>query len=116
MTPLGARALTLRTFAAGSTGTDGRWVEGTTTDTALVGSLQPLNGDEVQALPEGDRQRRTRKVYTTTPISAGSVQDGIRPDQVLDGSEVWEVTSVAREGAILPHYKAILMAPQEDMG
>jgi len=116
MSILGSRALTLRSYAAGSTGSDGRWTEGTMTTSTIRGSLQPLNGDELQSLDAGERQRRSRKVYLTSALCAGSVQDGRRADQVVDGSEVWDVRSVTRETAVLPHYKAILLAPQEDVG
>lgn len=115
MTPLGSRSLTRRTFAAGSR-TAGRWVEGTATTTTIQGSLQPLNGDELQSLPEGERQRKSRKVYTTTALYAGSVDAGRRADQVVDGSDTWDVRSVSAWYAVLGHYKAILLAPQEDLG
>lgn len=116
MTPLGARSLTRRSYAAGSRGSDGRWTEGSTTTTTIQGSLQPLNGDELQSLTEGERQRRSRKVYTTSALYAGSVSAGRRADQIVDGSTVWDVRSVERQTEVLGHYKAILLAPQEDLG
>lgn len=116
MTPLGSRSLVRRSYAAGSRGSDGRWIEGSTTTTTITGSLQPLNGNELQTLAEGERQRKSRKVYTTTALSAGSVSAGTRADQIVDGSDVWDVRSVSVWDAVLGHYKAILLAPQEALG
>lgn len=117
MTPLGARSLTRRSYAAGSRSA-GRWVEGPSSDTTISGSLQPLNGDELQTLTAGERQRRSRKVYTTSALYAGSVQDGRRADQIIDGADTWDVRSVESHGgfAPIPHCKAILLAVQEDVG
>ena len=115
MTPLGSRSLTRRTFASGSR-VDGRWVEGTASTSTFTGSLQPLNGDELQTLPEGERQRKSRKVYTTTALYAGGVSAERRADQVVDGSDTWDVRSVSEWDAVLGHYKAILLAPQEALG
>lgn len=116
MTPLGSRSLTRRVFAAGSRGSDGRWVEGSPTDTTITGSLQPLSGDELQTLSEGERQKKSRKVYTTSALSAGSITTGVRADQIVDGSTVWDVRSVELQTEVLGHYKAILLAPQENLG
>ena len=116
MTPLGSRSLVRRSYAAGSRGSDGRWTDGATTTTTISGSLQPLSGDELQTLSEGERQRRSRKVYTTSAMFAGDVATGRRADQVVDGSTVWDVRSVERQTEVLGHYKAILLAPQENLG
>lgn len=110
---LGQRALVRRRYAAGARGADGRFEPGASTDTPIYGSLQPADGDDLQTLAEGERARRARKLYTKTELRVLDVEGGLPADEVLDGDTVWTVRLVGRETAVLPHYKALLLAPLE---
>ena len=112
---LGARPMTRRSYAANTHDTDGYTVQGASTDTTIKGSLQPASGDDLQVLSEGDRVRRARKVYTTTLLYAGGVDTQRRSDDVIDGADTWQVMHVERQTALIPHYKAILLAPAESV-
>lgn len=110
---LGQRALVRRRYAAGVRGADGRWEPGSSTDTPIYGSLQPADGDDLQVLAEGERASRARKLYTRTELRVADVDAGLQADDVLDGDVVWRVRLVGRETAVLPHYRALLLAPLE---
>lgn len=53
-----------------------------------VGSIQPLNGRELQFLPEGEKDREVRKLYTTTALKI----DEDEPDHVVYLGVEYEVT------------------------
>lgn len=116
---LGATTITLRRVAAGSRGSDGRWSDGARTDSSITASVQPAQGEDLQALPEGLRSRRTIKVYTTTELRTADQQAGTSPDQlVLSGlagvdDGTYEVQTVQPWYALLPHHKALATLVQE---
>lgn len=110
---LGQRALVRRRRAASARGTDGRFEPGAAADTPIHGSLQPADGDDLRTLAEGERASRARKLYTTTELRVVDVEGGLPADEVLDGDVVWTVRLVARETAVLPHYRALLLGPLE---
>jgi hypothetical protein len=111
---LGQRDITRRRYAVGSRGSDGRWTAGAATDSTIQGSVQPADGDELATLPEGDRSKRARKVYTETELRTGAQEEELAPDRLVFDGEVWEVREVAREHSTLAHYKAIVVQLQEE--
>lgn len=113
MSILGQESLTFKRFAAGSRGTDGRWTDGAATSTTLLGSVQPMNGNDLSTLPEGERSRRGRKVYTTTELRTVDQAAGTAADQLQIDGEWWEVRSVANERSVIAHYKVLVLALQE---
>lgn len=120
---LGAQTLTRRRFAAGtkvalgSPGA-GSYVQGASTDTTFSGSVQPLNGRDLQVLEEGVRERVTLKVYCATDTLRTADQEaGTSPDLVVIASGVfagtYQVAAVAQQTALLPHDRAYLTQVQE---
>lgn len=103
---LGQRDITRVRRAAATIGANYKPVPGAETLTTIRGAVQPLNGDGLEQMPEGERTRETRKVYTTSELRTA------RPDApadhvIVDGVR-YEVQGVERQPAILPHYKAYL--------
>lgn len=114
---LGAESITRRRFAPGSRGSDGRWVEGASTDATIAASVQPLEGRDREILPEGDRQKDGIKVYTTSdlePVNQHTAPEGASGDHVLVDGIAYEVRNVARQRSIIPHYRAFAVRLQED--
>lgn len=110
---LGQESVTKRTYAAGARGTDGRYTAGAATDSTILASIQPMNGEELATLPEGERHPDQRKCYTRTALQAGDIDAGLIADHILvDGIE-YEVRQVERQRAVLPHYKARLVRMKE---
>ena len=117
---LGVQNLTLRTYANGTHGTDGRFTLGTATDTTIRGSIQPATWKDLQRLPEGERSQDIRKLFTQSVASlyvaeAGSLRNS---DRIVSGADVFEVSSVQNwpSASPIPHVEAILLRLTETGG
>lgn len=116
---LGAVTITRRRYAAGTRGGDGYWTDGAATDTSITASVQPASGKTLEILPEGERSKRSIRVYTTTDLRTTSPQDGTRSDELViagvtgidDG--IYQVQHVESHYALLAHHKAIAVRRQE---
>ena len=99
---LDIEAITITRTAAGSY-VAGHYVAGSPQQFDARGNIQPLSGIELQQLPEGDRQKEVKKIYTAFALQNGDVvtrSDGIR----------YEVQAVEDWTAFhQPHYKARLV-------
>ena len=104
-----------RRFAAGSVGSDGRFADGSTTTSTLRGSLQPAEGDDLQTLPEGDRTKRVRVLFSRTALRTVDQGAGTSADQVtIDTGEWAEVRSVEPwPTGRLVHWRCVLVQVQE---
>lgn len=110
----GAYTETISMFSkSGGSYVDGRFVEGTEVENAIVASVQRLTMRERQLLPEGFRARETLKIYTEIenidliqndqiPIeeAAEFVFNGKRYSMLA--SEVWTY--------LIPHWKVTVVA------
>jgi len=69
---------------------------GTPTDASIVATVQPLNGHDRQMLPEGFRQRVTRKVYTEDADGFRTVNQHAETaaDRLVIDGATWEVFRV----------------------
>lgn len=114
MRMLGAATHTWRRFAAGSVGTDGRYVEGGATTSTLRGSLQPATGDDVDTLPEGERSKRARVLFTATALRVTDQAAGTSGDQVSVDGDWFEARAIRPYGTTaLAHHRVVLVAVQE---
>lgn len=112
---LGSQSVTLRRYAVGSTNSDGEYVKGTATDTAITGSFQPASGRDLEHLEEGERQSPRFKFYTTTPLLVADPLTGIPSDVLIIEGEYFEVDMVARLTQLptVAHYKALIVRLKE---
>lgn len=70
----------------------------------IKGNAQPLNGNELLQLPEGDRQRQNMKLYTKTELKANDLV-------TIDSGKAFEVQNDqnwTRQNR-LQHYKLRIM-------
>jgi len=110
---LGAQQFTLRRF--GPTRYSGHQPLPQSPSTSVIfGTFQPLNGEELQLLPEGDRVRDTQKFYTEQEIRTVNELTETPADELEAYGQVYEVHRVERHGpgAPLPHFKALLVRKQ----
>lgn len=102
-----------RETASGTIDSQGRFVAGTPATSSIVMSIQPLTGDEALRLPDGIRNKKVMKGYTTTDITNGSEPDSKLPDKIIDGDNEYEINDVQYyEGTTLsisPHYRCTLV-------
>lgn len=95
---LTGQAIVITRKAAGSY-VLGRWVEGVETAYSVEANVQPLNGHELLQLPEGDRLRENKKIYTAFPVQNNDI--------LTLGGKTWQVQNAMDwSNHPLPHYKA----------
>ena len=70
----------------------------------IKGNAQPLSGNELLQLSEGDRQRQNMKLYTKTELMVNDLV-------TIDSGNAFEVQNVEdwTRQIRLPHYKARIM-------
>lgn len=110
---LGTEPIKRRRYSAGSYGTDGRWDDGGRLDDEILASVQPMNGRDLQLLPEGLRQRDSIKVYTEAELRTANQHVAKQADELQIDSIWYQVHTVSRQRSIIPHYKAICLRVQE---
>lgn len=65
-----------------------------TTLTSLSVSLQPMNGDEQQLLPEGLRTTEVVKIYSRDELRVADAPNGVQSDRVVYKGETYEVFDI----------------------
>jgi len=80
---------------------NGHPVDGTETNLTIKANVQPLTGDEILQLPEADRQKDVRKLFSSSEI--------LYNDIVTYKSKNYEVQRVRDfSDHRLPHYKGFM--------
>jgi len=83
--------ITLRRYSAGSY-VDGVWVDGLATDTTVQASVQPLSTSDFRLLPEGDRGKKSWKIFSNFELSMGN-DDGIKADEIIVNNILYRISS-----------------------
>lgn len=93
----------------------GRWASVEAPPVPFLGSVQPLSGRERQELPEGDRQRVTLKVYTTSAVFTANQYTDTPEDVIVIDGERFRVYQVETHGManLIPHAKVYLVRESE---
>lgn len=93
-----------RTRTAVGTTTDGDYTPGATSTTSIIACVQPVEGADLHALPEGRHADNSRVVYTISDLRASPI-----PDKVTIEGDLYEVFKVERWDAFgATHYKAMV--------
>lgn len=87
----------------------GRAAATATTDTDFTANVQPLTGEALQNLEEGQRARKPMLVMTMTELATLDAATNRPPDAVVIDSVEFEVIAVERYTVHLPHYEAIVV-------
>lgn len=110
------KAVTVRRPPAGAY-VDGRWVEGVPSEFSILASVQPANGEDLQALPEGRRKDAVYKLYTDTVLLSASPEAKRNPDRVVLFGEEFEVRNCQPwQNNVIPHFKVIVSRENIDLG
>lgn len=97
-------------FAQGSVNRAGRYSKGTSTPLNFKANHQPLNGKELLLLPEGEREKRTKKLYTAFELRGVDIENKISADEIIIGSEIYKVFNVKPYSmGVLDHFKVIVI-------
>jgi hypothetical protein len=97
---------TLRRYAAGSY-VAGRWVDGATTDSTIVASIQPVSPNDEKWLPEGARLIDSIVVFSNSEILALDEKTQTTADRILLGGQWYVVHAVDRYDVGMTHYRGL---------
>jgi len=92
--------ITRKRYASGSRGTDGRWSTTSSTSSITGSEPQTLSAQELQMLPEGERNADSRVFFTTADVRTSSQHDGVEADHVSwdSGTTYYRVLQVEPHG------------------
>lgn len=85
----------------------GRNEAATSTDADFQANVQPLTGEALMRLEEGQRARKPVLVMTTTELRTMDATTNTAPDVVVIDTVEHEVIAVERFTTFLPHYEAV---------
>jgi hypothetical protein len=93
--------------SAPARGSDGRMTAPTETLFELVdATVNPVPGDELSALPEGERNTKQLRVITQYELTEGDEDAGTYASIVVYEGERYEVRSVSKYRRVIPHNAA----------
>lgn len=80
---------------------------GTTSTVTITAAIQPVTGDDLKSLPEGQHIESTRVVFTESELKASSSTHD--PDRFTLDGDTWEVVRVEKWSAWGgTHYRAFI--------
>lgn len=87
---------------------NGVWVEGKTIELWINASVQPTTAKQMQALPEGRRNKQSFTLIASIPLRTAE-QNGNQADLVAINGSDYEVVAVEHwNNGILPHFKIVV--------
>lgn len=82
----------------------GQWVEASDVALTIYASVQPANGEELKALPEGLRSRDTVKLYSSDELI--TLGDNRRPDILVWRGSQYEISLKGPwQSGVISHFK-----------
>lgn len=100
---------TVKRYASGQY-VNGIWQDGQVTNINIKASVQPLNLDEIEYLPEGRRSSKSFKIYTDTELFPAlqekEGQQATNPDVIVISGKDYEIIRVLPyQSGVINHYK-----------
>jgi hypothetical protein len=109
---LGEEPVTLTKYT-NARGADGRTTTTLASTSTILASVQPMNGDALQLLPEGERTRKGRIFLIDARFQTVTVSAESPADRIAVGGVTYELHRVEHWRAVLPHFEAIGLAVDE---
>lgn len=101
--------VTRRREAAGHD-SGGSWVPGVTSDVTITASVQPLTGEELKMLDEGQRSRRPIMVITDADLQTVDETARTKADRIVWDGEEFEIHRIENfEMGLMAHREAICL-------
>jgi len=91
---------------------NGDWIDGTPIAKTIKAVVQPVNGDELQTVPEGERTNKLIKLHTTEVLKTTDEANAVSADTVIVDGETFRIITVSNWNKLGGFYKAI--AVRED--
>lgn len=100
------KAFTIERQAPG-TFVNGKPVPGAITNMTIMATVQPLSGDEILLMPEGERKSQYVTIFTDTLLNAPSTSPvGFYADTILAFGQKYKVLVVEPwQSDVINHYK-----------
>lgn len=105
--------LSVTRYAAG-TYVAGKYVPGAASTVTALATVQPLGGNDIMRIPEGDRTRERRKLYSADLLYIERPATKNKADEVSIDGVAWQVESIET----WPNYWKVIvvrMEPAEDL-
>lgn len=103
-------SMTRRRYILG-TYINGKYAEGTATDTPFKGTAQPVSGDEMELLPEARRGSEAMWVISDPTFDIRTAKENSHnADWISIDGDWFEVLEARRwKNSIIPHYRALVV-------
>lgn len=92
----GTALLVLRTATGAYVEATGLWEAGAEVTIEAICSVQPVNGDDMLRIPEGDRVKKILKLYSDTELRVHNEATGAQADTVTIEGEQYQVKIVEK--------------------
>lgn len=102
---VGVQTVTVTRYTGGSRVTDGYWDDGATSSFTIDATVNPVPGDVLLTLPEGERAEKQLRVLTETELYTYNEYDSREADHVTIRGEEYEVRDVQIYEKVIPHYE-----------
>jgi len=94
---------------------EGKYVEGYFKDGyvqtfTIVGTVEPLDGNELMLLTEAERTKESIRIYTATELLTVDPKRTRKADVITYQGKKFEVHSVKRWTQLIPHFAAIAIS------
>ena len=73
---------------------DGLYVKGSTKKFKTLASVQPVTPQDLQTLPEGERNKDLRKFISKKPLITSSDKDGVLADTVIFKGQRFKIVAL----------------------
>jgi len=105
--PMFSDPLIIRRVPPGVYDEHGVYQEQAPEEIEICASVQTATDKDLEKVPEGRRLRGGIRIYTTSELLTGSVQDRTQPDIVLWNGAEWQVEKIDNWNDYAEYYKAI---------
>ena len=94
----------------------GKWVPGTSVETAFNGTWQPASGKVLETLPEEKRNKDTYICYAPIDMEFTSAdpETQVAGDCIKWENKLYEITTASKwNNAVLPHWELVCVRKKE---
>lgn len=103
MSFVGSQKIQLVSRAAGSRGADGRYVPGSESTQTICATVNPITGEQLYVMPEGERTGHNIKIITNAPVAMTTDYTQLIGDYIIWEGHRYEIRECRKYLKIIPH-------------
>lgn len=88
----------------------GVWQGGQTSQIEILATVEPLDGNEIMLMPEGERTKEMIRIYSQQELFTADEQRSRKADIVCYEGRLFEVHKVKRWTQMIPHFASIAIS------